>query len=52
METKQKKEKSKIDLLKGKATFTSEPLWYRLVVIGLMFAFLVIVLFLFKAGSL
>ena len=47
METKQKKEKSEINLLAGKASFTNEPLWYRLIVIVLLAAFLLVVFWVF-----
>jgi hypothetical protein len=39
---------SHIDLLKAKASFTDEPLWYRLVVIILMAGFLLLFVWLLK----
>jgi hypothetical protein len=39
-----------IDLLRGKCTFSTEPLWYRLLIVLLQFLYLLLLTGVVKAG--
>jgi hypothetical protein len=48
---KQKKDPSMIDLLRGRMSFSNEPIWFRLVVILLVISFLLGVIYILKVWA-
>lgn len=45
------KNSSFVNLIKGKVSFTNEPLWYRLIVIALIAIFIICVIYLLKSWT-
>lgn len=48
---KKDKKQSDFNLLQGKATFTDEPLWYRLIIMLAMAVFILVIIWLLREWS-